>query len=121
MKTVNEAKLLKRLFEKSRITKKKRWDEFREFHKQMIDVIGDELGEEIPAIKGVDRAHQSFGLEFTAKDYAWWGLQENCDILPLRLIKAKVRDTVASFLNTESVDVDMELAEEILSVFTPNP
>ncbi len=89
---IEKINLFNRLIKKSFLGREKRWNEFREFHKNIVDTIDPKLAEKIGSVSNVCKKNESYALEFNAKDYAWWGTynHENCDIITVTELEIKV-------------------------------
>jgi len=113
----NNIKELNGVFTKIFQNKKARWEEFRDFHKFIIDNVSVELCEKIGNIQNICKTNTSYSLQFTAKDYLWWGMQnpKSIDLNSIDGFKRKVYDRITAMVdNLNESDITMEIAEELL-------
>lgn len=94
---------LNKLYETYLKSKNQKWEEFRVFHEEIIEILHPELGELLPSIP-ICRRNPTFKLRFTPSDYAWWGMidKSKCDIIPLFQIKRKFVTKLSELVNEDS-------------------
>ena len=112
--------MFNKLIKKSFLGREKRWNDFREFHKQIVDLASPELSEALGNIGGVCKKNPSWRVVFNARDYAWWGTynHKKCDIIPIEELEKKVTKKLRDILdNMDSNIISMEEAEEIIKIF----
>lgn len=106
-----------RLFLSSRA---ERFAEFREFHKNAIELMGPDLAKAVGLIRGVCKNKPDYAVEFTVKDYAWWGTIDptECNLISLDKLKMELTKKLQSVIEQCDSDViTMELADEIAKAF----
>lgn len=119
-KVKKQISLVQKILSSVNIRRKKNFENMREFQKKVIDMIDEKTAKRIGSISDVCRLNNSYSLEFTAKDYAWWGTinSDNCDIIPLGELQEKLTDKLRKIIdNLRHEDINMELAEEIIEAF----
>jgi hypothetical protein len=113
----NNIKELSGVFTKIFANKTSKWTEFREFHKFIIENVDAELCRKIGSISDICRKNNSYSMQFTAKDYLWWGMLDpkDCDLYSVAKLKKKVYDKIVRMVdNLGDEDISMEIAEELL-------
>jgi len=113
----NNIKILDKLFTRVFANKKSKWNEFRKFHKFVIDNLSVELCDNLGSMSNICKVHNTYSLQFTAKDYLWWGMQnyKKLNLYSIDKFKKDVYNKITQMvddLNNE--DVTMEVAEELL-------
>jgi len=106
------------IVERSSINREKRWEDFRAFHLKIVENISPELCEALGSMNKVCSINTSWAVEFTIKDYTWWGIKgsKNCNIVSLPTLKSKFREMLSNVLNNADVNVTLEESEEILDL-----
>lgn len=113
-KTIKQLGLL---FNKITVDRQKRWEEFRSFHREMIEVMTPEVSKAIGIVEGVCCIN-NYRIEFTPEDFAWWGLVDKSKIqlIPVDEIKKKVKANLSKYFNNSKLGLTMEEVDSFLDI-----
>ena len=117
---IEKLKVFNRIVKKSTLGRKRRWEEFRAFHKELLDSVPPELVASVSGIKNVCKNKSNYSMEMNFKDYAWWGTlsHKDCDMITVEELEEKVTEKLRVVLDSlGSSDISKEDAEEIIKLF----
>lgn len=115
-----QVSVLQKILGPINIRRSENFNNLRTFQKKVIDMIDPFTSKKIGIIEDVCRLNKGYCLEFTAKDYAWWGTlnPDDCDVIPLNELQKKLTGRLRDIVDSLSPeDINLELAEEIIEAF----